>query len=57
MQPNTSIMRQMTLVRQQEAHGAAARARLARDARRTRDVATQPARRAARERCSKAVPA
>ena len=57
MQLNTSIIRQMTLARQQEAHAAAAHARLARDARRTRDVATEPARRAARECCPEAVPA
>jgi hypothetical protein len=56
MQLNTSIMRQMTLARQQEAHAAAAHARLVREARRTRAFAT-PARRAARERCPKAVPA
>jgi hypothetical protein len=57
MQLNTSIIRQMTLAHQQEAHAAAARARLARDARRARHSATEPARRAARECCPEAVPA
>ena len=57
MQLNTSIIRQMSLARQQEALAAAAAARLARDARRPRDFATEPARRAARERCPKALPA
>jgi hypothetical protein len=57
MQLNTSIIRQMSLDRQQEAHAAAARARLAREARHTRDFAPEPARRAARECGPKAVPA
>jgi hypothetical protein len=57
MQLNTSIIRQMSLDRQQEAHAAAARARLAREARHTRHFAPEPARRAARECCPKAVPA
>jgi hypothetical protein len=47
MQMHTSITRQMALTRQDEARSTAARARLAREARRARRSAPEPARRRA----------